>query len=153
MARTGIRRIKGEEYPFGEVEQQDDAAFSDLFDDRVVAEAALQREAARVAEEERKLKSTGLQSYPSPQETLDLHGFTAVEAEGKTQRFIEEVRGRGIRTVRVITGKGLHSPGGKAVLPDVVEQNLSIMKKEGTITSFQWDKKVKERSGALLVYL
>ncbi len=152
MASTGIRRIKGEEYPFGE-QGQESAAFSDLFDDKAVAEAALQRQAMRRAEEKRRQRTAGIQGYPPPQESLDLHGCTALEAEGRTRRFVEEAGRRGLRTLRVITGKGLHSPGGKAVLPDVVEQQLGTLKGQGVIAAFQWDRKVKDRSGALLVYL
>lgn len=152
MARTGIRRIRGEEYPFGETEQES-VSFGDLFDDEAVDEVALQLEAARKEEDERRRRAAGIHSYPPPQETLDLHGCTAQEAEDKTHYFVEESCRRGLRTVRVITGKGLHSPGGKAVLPDVIEQKLSLLKKDGAIAAFNWEKKVKNKSGALLVYL
>jgi DNA-nicking Smr family endonuclease len=152
MAATGIHRIRGEEYPFGEMGHKS-ATFSELFDDSSVDEAALQRELAREAAIMRKLREAGTQGYPPPQDTLDLHGCMAQEAEDKTLRFVEESRRRGILTVRIITGKGLHSPGGKAVLPDTIEQVLGLLKKEGGITSFQWEKKVKSKSGALFVYL
>ncbi len=152
MASTGLRRIKGEHYPFGE-KDQGDASFSDLFDDNAVAEVAMERESASKEDTERRQMVASVQRYPPPQETLDLHGCTAQEAEDKTQRFVEEAGRRGIRTVRVITGKGLHSPGGKAVLPDVIELRLSLLKREGAIAAFQWDRRVKDRSGALLVYL
>ncbi|MBU0682224.1 MAG: Smr/MutS family protein [Proteobacteria bacterium] len=152
MAGTGIHRIRGEEYPFGEMGHKS-ATFSELFDDASVDEAAVQRELAREGVAMEKLREAGTQSYPPPQDTLDLHGCTAQEAEVKALRFVEGARRRGILTVRIITGKGLHSPGGKAVLPDTIEQVLGLLKKEGGITSFQWDKKVKSKSGSLLVYL
>lgn len=152
MARTGIRRIKGEHYPFGQSEQES-VSFTDLFDGKAADEAALQLEAARRQEEKRRLRQGGLQDYPPPQETLDLHGCTAQEAEDRTNFFIAGASRRGLKTLRIITGKGLHSPGGKAVLPDLIEQQLTLLKKEETIAAFQWDKKVKSRSGALLVYL
>jgi DNA-nicking Smr family endonuclease len=152
MARTGIPRIKGEEYPFGGGDPAP-ASFSDLFDDKSVDEAALRLEAARQADKKRRLRESGLHNYPPPQETLDLHGCTGQEAEDKVQRFVEEACRRCIQTLRIITGKGLHSPGGKAVLPDIVEQKLILLKKEGDIVGFQWEKKVKSKSGALLVYL
>lgn len=154
MAGTGIRRIKGEEYPFGETVQEP-MTFSDLFDGALFDARALQREAARRAEEKDigQRRETGSQGSLPPQETLDLHGCTAQEAEDKSQRFIEDAGRRGLKVVRIITGKGLHSPGGKAVLPDLIELELALLKKGGAIAAFQWEGKVKSRSGALLVYL
>ncbi|MEN8257722.1 MAG: Smr/MutS family protein [Thermodesulfobacteriota bacterium] len=151
MARTGIPLIKGEEYPFGEKGKKP-SSFSEIFDGDIFDDKALLNEAARRAEEKRQQRSTP-QSYPPPQETLDLHGCTAQEAEDKTRHFIEDARHRGIRTLRVITGKGLHSPGGLAVLPDIIEQKLTLLKKEGGIVAFSWERKVKSKSGALHVYL
>jgi DNA-nicking Smr family endonuclease len=54
--------------------------------------------------------------------------------------------------LRIITGKGLHSPGAP-VLPDVVEQKLHELKEKKLIKSFEWEKKRKSASGALLVFL
>ena len=152
VARTGIPQIKGEEYPFGDQKQQP-ASFSELFDEDIFDDTTRQRQALRQAEEKRRQRSAGVQSYPPPQETLDLHGYTAQEAEGKTRYFIEDARHRGIRTLRIITGKGLHSPGGVAVLPDIIEQQLTLLKKDKVIVSFGWERKVKSKSGALHVYL
>ena len=152
MAGTGIPRIRREEYPFGEVGHEA-VTFSDLFDGDSFDEGVLQREEARRAEAKRQQRESGIQRSLSPQETLDLHGCTAQEAEAKTQRFIEASGRHGLKTVRIITGKGLHSPGGKAVLPDLIELQLSLLRKDGAITAFQWERKLKDRSGALLVYL
>lgn len=153
VAGTGIPRILGEEYPFGEAADGTAASFDELFDEALVDAAALQRQKSREAGALRKLRAAGPKSYPPPQETLDLHGCTVQEAEDKACRFLEEARRRLLLTVRIITGKGLHSPGGRAVLPDMVEQLLVLRKKEGAIAAFQWENKVKSKSGALLVYL
>ncbi|MDA3785620.1 MAG: Smr/MutS family protein [Deltaproteobacteria bacterium] len=152
MAGTGIRLLHGEQYPFGEGAQEP-AAFSDLFDGESFDEGALQRQAARRAEDKRELQEAGLPRFLPPQETLDLHGCTALEAEVKTHCFLEEAGRRGVKKVRIITGKGLHSPGGKAVLPDLIELQLALLRQEGIIAAFQWDRKVKSKSGALFVYL
>ncbi|MCP5103598.1 MAG: Smr/MutS family protein [bacterium] len=93
-----------------------------------------------------------IRTYPAPQAELDLHGFTAKEAEKRTETFIRNARRRGIRTVRLIVGKGLHSSG-KAVLPDVVEAGLIRLKRDGWVLSHKWEKKDKRKSGAVLVYL
>lgn len=151
MARTGIPRIKGENYPFGKQDPQ--ASFSELFDAASIEGIARQEEAAKKAEAKRKRREAGVHSYPPPQQSLDLHGCTLEEAELKTLAFIERGERLGLQTLRIITGKGLHSPGGKAVLPDATEQQLRLLKRQGDIYAFAWEKKVKSKSGALIVYL
>lgn len=93
-----------------------------------------------------------LKGYPPPQAEFDCHGLTAVEAEKKLHRFIAQAGRTSLRTLRVITGKGLHSPGGP-VLRDMVESELRLLKKNGAIVAFRWEKKEKERSGSVIVYL
>jgi len=89
---------------------------------------------------------------PPPQEQLDLHGCTAAEAEAKTTSFLTQARRNHLKTVLVITGKGIHSPEGP-VLKDVIEALLQSMKNDGSILAWLWEKKTREESGALLVYL
>ncbi|MGE5340589.1 MAG: Smr/MutS family protein [Candidatus Omnitrophota bacterium] len=93
-----------------------------------------------------------IKSYPSPQAELDLHGYKSGEAETKTRIFIWNARYKGIRTVRIIVGKGLHSAS-KAILPDVVEAKLFELKREKWVLDFKWEKKDKNKSGALIVYV
>ncbi|MFO7606098.1 MAG: Smr/MutS family protein [Desulfurivibrionaceae bacterium] len=93
-----------------------------------------------------------LKSYPPPQEELDLHGHTGSEAERKTMNFLRQAVALNFRTVRIITGKGLHSDG-PAVLPDVVETLLKGLQTENQIFAYVWEKGEKHRSGAVVVYL
>lgn len=93
-----------------------------------------------------------IKRYPGPQEELDLHGFTAIEADRKTDIFIRSARKKGLFTVKIIVGKGLHSQG-RAVLPDVVEDRISALKNEKEVLTFRWEKRLKTQSGALIVYL
>jgi DNA-nicking Smr family endonuclease len=93
-----------------------------------------------------------LESYPHPQEELDLHGKTGAEAERKTTTFIRETASLQLRTVRIITGKGLHSDG-PAVLPDVVETKLKELQAKNRIFAFAWEKGEKHKSGSVIVYL
>ncbi|MEN8141484.1 MAG: Smr/MutS family protein [Thermodesulfobacteriota bacterium] len=142
-----IRKLTGEEYPFGgQAEEQ--ASFAEMFDPARFD--SLQNGYLR---QEEPSPPSSPRSYPPPQETLDLHGFTAQEAEAKVTAFVNQGRRRSLRTLCVITGKGLHSPGGKAVLPDAVEQCLRLLKRQGAISDFRWQKREKAKSGALLVYL
>ncbi|MGV1097945.1 Smr/MutS family protein [Thiovibrio sp. JS02] len=89
---------------------------------------------------------------PPPQEELDLHGCTAVEAQVKTENFLARASGLGLRTVLIITGKGLHSPDGP-VLKDVIETQLKILQNENRLLAYHWEKKEKELSGGLIVHL
>ncbi|MCG2740033.1 MAG: Smr/MutS family protein [Syntrophaceae bacterium] len=93
-----------------------------------------------------------IRNSPPPQDRIDLHGCTASEAETKTENFLARARRNHLKTVMVITGKGLHSPEG-SVLKDIIETQLKIMKNNGLILAYLWEKKSLEKSGALLVYL
>lgn len=61
--------------------------------------------------------------YPS----LDLHGLTAHEAVSTARAWIASRRDDGDLLVRIITGRGLHSPG-PPVLPGAIEHLLTSMK-------------------------
>lgn len=93
-----------------------------------------------------------IKTYPPIQKEIDLHGCTVTEAEKKTRSFILTARHIGLRTVRIIVGKGIHSQG-KAVLPDAVEKEIVRLKKAGEILTFRWENTSKLKSGAMIVYL
>ena len=93
-----------------------------------------------------------LRAYPPPREELDLHGTTGAEVAAKVSGFLNAAATLNYPTVRIITGKGLHTEG-PAVLPPLVEATLSELKQAGRILHYAWDKKRRERSGAVVVYL
>lgn len=90
--------------------------------------------------------------YPAPQAQVDLHGDTALIARQRADAFLRRAAADGSLTLRIIVGRGLHSEGG-AVLPDVIEDLLMAMKREGLVLSYRWEKAVKRKSGAVIVYL
>jgi DNA-nicking Smr family endonuclease len=61
-----------------------------------------------------------------PEAELDLHGLTADEAMAKVRFFLQDARYRGLQTLLIITGKGLHSSAGP-VLRQAVEKLLAQM--------------------------
>ncbi len=136
-----------DDFPFAEEEQDKEKSFVEVFDFRLFDKESLfflqQSKPAPPAREKR---------LPSPEEQLDLHGFTASEAEIRAESFLVTARGKGLEAVRIITGKGLHSEG-KAVLPDVVEQVVRAMKTSGPVEDYVWEKGEKSKSGAVIVYL
>ena len=87
-----------------------------------------------------------------PHREIDLHGLTGPEAMVKVNSFILTSLGQKKGCVRIITGKGLHSEG-PAVLRDIVEEQLDELKKKGVVARWAWEKKKKEKSGSVLVYL
>lgn len=93
-----------------------------------------------------------LKRYPPPEKSLDLHGYNAIGAELRSRSFIHSCKQQGFFTIRIITGKGRHSDQG-AVLPDVVEDVAKEMKKQGLLIGFDWENKIKSKSGALIIYL
>lgn len=93
-----------------------------------------------------------LKRYPGPEADLDLHGFTAIGAEAKARSFIQTALHQGYFTLRIIVGKGTHSPDGP-VLPHVVEDILKAMKSEKKVLSYEWEGGRRKNSGALIVYL
>ena len=93
-----------------------------------------------------------LKRYPPPEKSLDLHGYNAIGAEVRSRSFIHSCKQQGFFTIRIIVGKGRHSDQG-AVLPDVVEDLAGEMKKQGLVIGFDWENKIKSKSGALIIYL
>jgi DNA-nicking Smr family endonuclease len=55
---------------------------------------------------------------------LDLHGLGVKDAVAATARFLEEAHAAGITEVRIVYGKGRHSPGGRGVLREVIPRWL-----------------------------
>ncbi len=53
---------------------------------------------------------------------IDLHGLRTEPALRRLEHFVAEAAASGLRTVLVITGKGHHSPGGRGVLKQKVEE-------------------------------
>jgi DNA-nicking Smr family endonuclease len=56
---------------------------------------------------------------------LDLHGFGVRDAIAATEAFLADAHGAGISEVRIVYGKGRHSPGGRGVLREVIPRWLA----------------------------
>lgn len=90
-----------------------------------------------------------VKGYPKVQRELDLHGMTGSEAMFELQNFIDRSIHQRVLTVRVITGKGLHSKHFVSVLPEKTEKKLAEMKRSGKVLAFR-----RERDGgAFTIYL
>ena len=93
-----------------------------------------------------------IKNYPAPQAELDLHGMTRQQAEQETLQFIDRSRLNGLKTLRIITGKGLHSKDGP-VIREGIEGLLFRLKRQGLVFYWHWEKKERRKSGAAILYL
>jgi DNA-nicking Smr family endonuclease len=59
-----------------------------------------------------------------PDGELDLHGFTKTESLVALSDFLNNAHQLNWQRVRIITGKGINSPGGKFVIREVVMEWL-----------------------------
>jgi DNA-nicking Smr family endonuclease len=84
------------------------------------------------------------------QRQVDLHGLRTDEARETLTTFIRDAHKQGIRCVRVVTGKGLGSPGKTPVLKDKVHKWL-VQKSE--VVAFVQAQPAQGGAGALVVLL
>ncbi len=84
------------------------------------------------------------------QDELDLHEMRLEDAVKATSEFIELCHGRGYRKIRIVTGKGLHSAGGEAVLRPRIE---ALCRNHSLVREVSFPKASEGGSGALTVIL
>ena len=84
------------------------------------------------------------------QDELDLHEMLLDDALTATREFLDSSASRNLLKVRIITGKGIHSKGGEAVLrPAVIE----LCRKHPKVREVTVPKAAEGGSGALTVIL
>lgn len=84
------------------------------------------------------------------QDELDLHEVKLEEAKVQVTDFLEQSYKKGYRKIRIVTGKGLHSKGGEAVLRPMV---LSLVNSSCYVREAFTPKACEGGSGALVVIL
>ncbi len=82
------------------------------------------------------------------QDELDLHEMKLEDAIKATNEFLDQSVRRGLRKVRIITGKGLHSKGGEAVLRPAV---TAVCQNHPKVREVSVPKAAEGGSGALTV--
>lgn len=86
----------------------------------------------------------------SAQDELDLHGATALQAEGLLRRFLAEAHLHDHGCVRIIHGKGARSDGGAPVIKNVVDR---ILRQRADVLAFHSAPPAQGGTGAVLVLL
>ena len=84
----------------------------------------------------------------SAQDELDLHEMLLDDALAATRSFLDSSWSKGLRKVRIITGKGLHSKNGEAVLRPAV---IDVCKSHPKVREVTVPKAAEGGSGALTV--
>ncbi len=84
---------------------------------------------------------------------LDLHGMTQPDSKLALNEFIQESVRKGRRTVLVVPGRGLGSPGGRPVLKHATVQWLSHGTLSGYVLGFVTARPTDGGAGALYVLL
>ena len=112
-------------------------------------------QAAMKEKEQNKLQENEPVRIPNrePEDELDLHQQTGKEAENSIEAFIRSSYKNGVKILKIITGKGLHSEGGRSVLRSLTAKKISGLQKEGLVTVWKWESKNETKSGAMIVYL
>ena len=82
------------------------------------------------------------------QDELDLHEMLLDDALAATRSFLDSSFIKGLRKVRIITGKGIHSKNGEAVLRPAVTE---VCKNHPKVREVTVPKAVEGGSGALTV--
>jgi DNA-nicking Smr family endonuclease len=84
---------------------------------------------------------------------LDLHGMTQTDSKQALAEFIQDSVRKGRRTVLVVPGRGLGSPGGRPVLKHAAVQWLSHGTLSGYVLGFVTARPTDGGAGALYVLL
>lgn len=84
------------------------------------------------------------------QDELDLHEMLLDDAVAATRSFLDSSYSRGLRKVLIITGKGIHSKNGEAVLRSPV---ISVCRNHPKVREVTVPKASEGGSGALTVIL
>lgn len=89
----------------------------------------------------------------STQGHIDLHGMTQADAKEALTRFVVESVRKGHRSVLVVHGRGLRSPGGQPVLKHAAAQWLSHGTIGGYVLAFTTAQSYDGGAGAVWVLL
>lgn len=84
---------------------------------------------------------------------LDLHGMTRGDAKEALSTFVREAVLKGRRSILVVHGRGLRSPGGEPVLKRAVVGWLSHGSLSGHVLAFATARQVDGGGGAMYVLL
>lgn len=89
----------------------------------------------------------------SVQDQLDLHGFVLDDAKELLEQFLKRARQRGLSCVRVVHGRGKHSPSEPHAMKRAVTRWLTSRRLRRTVAAFASARWQDGGSGAVYVLL
>ena len=89
----------------------------------------------------------------SVQDELDLHGLGLDDAKAELLDFLQQSRARALSCVRIVHGRGKHSPSEPHVLKAAVTRWLGSRKLRSTVAAFASARWHDGGSGAVYVLL
>lgn len=92
-------------------------------------------------------------AMPSKDASLDLHGVREADVEARVAKFVRHAHQHGLRRVRVVHGKGLHSDAAGPVLGDAVIRALTQGSAAAWVLAFVTAPEAQGGAGAMLVEL
>ena len=84
---------------------------------------------------------------------MDLHGFTRKEAIYRLDEFCRQAVNNGWRYIKIITGKGTHSPDGKMILRNEVIHWINSRTGQELVELYRSASRQQGGSGAIILYL
>lgn len=108
-------------------QKQDFAAIYEMWTKSHDEKSAISKRYEEVFKEENKASEPSINALRQmrAQDVLDLHSFVLEEALLRVKVFLDDSKAKGYRKVLIITGKGIHSQGGEAVLRPAIKAAIS----------------------------
>ena len=101
-------------------------------------------------------------SFPNIEKSIDLHGYTLLDANTEIEKFLLKCYANGVTKVNIITGKGSRSKNKddpyqakdlsilKYSVPNFINENKQLMK---IILKIDYDSVSSPSKGSFLIYL
>ncbi len=132
-------------------QKQDFASIYEMWTKSHDEENAISKRCEDVLKEENKSElSINAIRQMRAQDVLDLHNFVLEEALLRVKTFLDDAQAKGYRKVLVITGKGIHSQGGEAVLRPAIK---AVIANHPAVREYFVPKATEGGSGAFAVIL
>ena len=93
-----------------------------------------------------------LEQLPTSQQ-IDLHGRSQEEAQQCLQDFLSRSQTNGVQKVKIIHGKGHHSPNGESVLQELVWEILREAKCAGRVLEYLHPREKEGGKGVTIALL
>lgn len=114
-------------------------------------ESAIEKRISNSDKQLKRIKTIGEIRRMKVQDEVDLHSYLLEEALKVTKDFIASSANHGLKKIRIVTGKGLHSPNCEAVLRPAI---IGLVKSSKYVREIELNPKPEDGgSGAVILIL